>query len=60
MCSLLHKNIEFYVCIFIVCETVAGFIECSLDPIYTRLATAVQVLYLLEICWRDWVLYDEV
>ena len=26
--SLLHKDIEFHVCILIVCETVAGFIEC--------------------------------
>ena len=26
--SLLHKDIEFRVCILIVCETVAGFIEC--------------------------------
>ena len=26
--SLLHKDIEFHVCTLIVCETVAGFIEC--------------------------------
>ena len=26
--SLLHKDIEFHVCILIVFETVAGFIEC--------------------------------
>ena len=27
--SLLHKDIEFNVCILIVCETAAGFIECT-------------------------------
>ena len=26
--SFLYKDIEFCVCILIVCETVAGFIEC--------------------------------
>ena len=26
--SLLHKDTGFHVCILIVCETVAGFIEC--------------------------------
>ena len=26
--SLLHNDIEFLLCILIVCETVAGFIEC--------------------------------
>ena len=26
--SLLHKDIEFHVCILIVCETAAGFTEC--------------------------------
>ena len=26
--SLLNKDIEFHVCILIVCETVAGFMEC--------------------------------
>ena len=26
--NLLHKDIEFHVCTLIVCETVAGFIEC--------------------------------
>ena len=26
--SLLHKDIGFHVCIFIVCETVVGFTEC--------------------------------